>query len=77
MTPQEQWDDITLKLAQDRAALLKALKALVERVEEGGAVKREGVTGAAYNVWMANFGEDWCDEFNAAEAAIAQAERPR
>ena len=52
-------------------ALVGALRALVERIEAGGAVKREGVTGAAYNVWMANFGEDWCDVFNAAESALA------
>ena len=54
--------------------LLAALKGVVERIEQGGAVKREGVTGAAYSVWMSNFGEDWCDVFNASEAAIAKAE---
>lgn len=54
--------------------LLEALKTLVARIEDGGAVKREGVTGAAYNVWMSNFSEDWCYEFNQAERAIAKAE---
>ncbi len=54
--------------------LYEALKQLKSRVEELSAVKREGVTGAAYDVMMASIGDDITAEFIEAEEAIAKAE---
>jgi hypothetical protein len=54
--------------------LLAALKRLKARIEELSAVKREGVTGAAYDVMTASIGDDITAEFIEAEEAIAKAE---
>lgn len=54
--------------------LLEALKQLKSRVEELSAVKREGITGAAYDVMTASIGDDITAEFVEAEEAIAKAE---
>lgn len=54
--------------------LLEALKALKSRIEELSAVKREGITGAAYDVMTASIGDDITAEFLEAEEAIAKAE---
>ena len=54
--------------------LLEALKQLKSRVEELSAVRREGITGAAYDVITASIGDDLTAEFIEAEEAIAKAE---
>jgi hypothetical protein len=54
--------------------LLAALKSLTATVEQLAAVKREGITGEAYEVMTATIGDDITEEFVAAERAIAKAE---
>jgi hypothetical protein len=56
--------------------LLKALKALVARIEDKASIRREGVTGGAYLVSVTDCGSNWADEFAMAEAAIEEAEGP-
>ena len=77
---QDEADELLVKLAHDREALLKACKGIWDRMDELAAVRREGITGAAYSAVLSmsgtwpSFNVDITDEFNAVERAIAQAE---